>query len=337
MNNGWTGGQYSLFRVVLGCFLLARFAGLLHSLDLSPLAVMLAAVGISAASGLLVIGLYDRIAAALLCAVWSYFFAGDLSHPGPIYIALLLVIHVFMPAAPYGSWAARGRVDPGNHWRVPPLLYGIAWLLIAPGLSYSALAKVLDPSWPTLMFAMALTTLALASRFRPWVWMTLVALTALTELTSMLPLLLLFDPGWISPASAEPETIFYDGQCGLCHRSVRWILAEDRNGDAFRFAPLDSDKFRATVPEAQRANLPDSLVVHTGNGALLTRSAAVRHILLRLGGIWRLLGMLTRLVPAAILDRLYDGLARTRYRLFAKPTGLCPMMPRELRTRFDLW
>src|SRR5437879_3847393 len=62
-----------------------------------------------------------------------------------------------------------------------------------------------------------------------------------------------FEPSGPLPATHSPtETIFYDGHCGLCHWAVRFVLAKDRNGDAFRFAPLDSDAFRAAVPQEQR-------------------------------------------------------------------------------------
>ena len=41
-----------------------------------------------------------------------------------------------------------------------------------------------------------------------------------------------------------PERLFYDGSCALCHWAVRFVLARDREGRAFRFAPLDSDAYR---------------------------------------------------------------------------------------------
>ena len=132
------------------------------------------------------------------------------------------------------------------------------------------------------------------------------------------------------------ETIFYDGHCGLCHRLVRFVLAADRHGRAFRFAPLDGETFRAKVPESARVNLPDSVVVPTADGSLLVRSAAVLYILHRLGGGWRALGAVLRLVPRPLRDGLYDWIAGIRYRLFARPAGVCPVMPAELRRRFDL-
>jgi predicted DCC family thiol-disulfide oxidoreductase YuxK len=146
-----------------------------------------------------------------------------------------------------------------------------------------------------------------------------------------------FGPAWIRPRKAErPEVVFYDGHCGLCHWAVRFILARDRTGEAFRFAPLDSDTFRAALSEAARASLPDSLIVQTDNGTIHMRSDAVLHILRRLGGVWRMLGLVISLIPRPLRDKGYDGIARIRHRLFQAPVAACPIVPVDLRGRFLL-
>jgi predicted DCC family thiol-disulfide oxidoreductase YuxK len=61
----------------------------------------------------------------------------------------------------------------------------------------------------------------------------------------------------------------------------------------------------------------------------------VIHILERIGGPWRLAGGLFALVPQAIRDLGYDGIARVRHRLFRRPTDACPVTPPELRARFE--
>jgi len=131
-----------------------------------------------------------------------------------------------------------------------------------------------------------------------------------------------------------PELLFYDGHCGLCHRVVRFVLAKDRAGAAFRFAPIGGEAFHAAVPEPLREALPDSLVVLTVEGALLTRSAAVLHILRRLGGIWWLLAVVVGIVPVVVRDGVYDGIARIRHGLFHAPAQSCPLVPPDLRGRF---
>jgi predicted DCC family thiol-disulfide oxidoreductase YuxK len=131
------------------------------------------------------------------------------------------------------------------------------------------------------------------------------------------------------------ERLFYDGECGMCHGAVRFILAVDRTGRLFRFTPLDSDLFRATVREAERTRLGETLVVQTATGQILARSQAVLHIMRRLRGIWRLFAGIIGLMPATLLDRLYDVVAWSRHRLFRRPSEVCPVMPPHLRQRFD--
>jgi len=133
-----------------------------------------------------------------------------------------------------------------------------------------------------------------------------------------------------------PERLFYDGSCALCHWAVRFVVARDARGDAFRFAPLASDAFRRAAAASGQTDFPDSLVVETADGRLLTRSAAVVHVLRRLSLPWRMLGALARVVPQPWLDALYDLVARTRYRLFGRTEAACPVIPAHLRSRFDL-
>jgi predicted DCC family thiol-disulfide oxidoreductase YuxK len=130
------------------------------------------------------------------------------------------------------------------------------------------------------------------------------------------------------------DRIFYDGDCGLCHWTVAFVAPRDRK-QVFRFAPLNGETFRALVPETDRARLPDSIVVLTGDGRTLTRSDGALHILSMIGGVWRGIGRVAGLIPRAARDWIYDRIAARRRRLFAPPRGVCPVLPAELRARFD--
>jgi predicted DCC family thiol-disulfide oxidoreductase YuxK len=129
--------------------------------------------------------------------------------------------------------------------------------------------------------------------------------------------------------------MFYDGHCGLCHGAVRFVIGEDRAGTAFRFAPLQGATFQRLVPPAQRAELPDSVVVQTADGQLLVRSDAFLHILSKLGGGWNILANVLGVVPRGLRDLVYDFVARVRFRVFGRREDLCPVIPAELRRRFD--
>ncbi len=135
--------------------------------------------------------------------------------------------------------------------------------------------------------------------------------------------------------AAPTERIFYDGDCGVCHWSVRFVARRDPGGQAFRFAPLGGETFDRRVPSEVRRDLPDTIVVQTAGGEVLLRSRAVVHILRRLGRPWPALGRLLALVPRPIRDLGYDLFARVRRYLAARPDGVCPLLPPELAARFD--
>lgn len=132
----------------------------------------------------------------------------------------------------------------------------------------------------------------------------------------------------------DAEVIFYDGHCGMCHGAVRFVMARDPEGKTFCFSPLQGEYIRTVFSDAERAVLPDSLVVKSWEGAVLTRSSAVAYILCRLGGFWRFVGGTLALVPAPVRDWGYDRLAQVRRKFSAPPQGLCPLMPPAIRKRF---
>ncbi|MCG8456236.1 MAG: DCC1-like thiol-disulfide oxidoreductase family protein [Holophagales bacterium] len=134
-------------------------------------------------------------------------------------------------------------------------------------------------------------------------------------------------------ASSSTETLFYDGDCGVCHWAVKFVARRDPDGRAFRFAPLEGSTSLELLGE--RRDLPDSIVVLAESGRLLLRSSALIHVLMRLGGIWALLGRLLWIVPRPLRDLGYDLFARVRHRLVRRPEAACPVLPPQLRGRFD--
>jgi predicted DCC family thiol-disulfide oxidoreductase YuxK len=137
------------------------------------------------------------------------------------------------------------------------------------------------------------------------------------------------------PLGKQTEEIFYDGHCGLCHRAVLFVLRQDPDGQAFRFAPLQGNTFQALVPYDRRAGLPDSIVILTREGALLVRSDAFLHIFRELGGGWKLLAAVLGVIPRRVRDAVYDFIARNRYRVFGRREETCPILSPYLRARFD--
>jgi predicted DCC family thiol-disulfide oxidoreductase YuxK len=105
--------------------------------------------------------------------------------------------------------------------------------------------------------------------------------------------------------------LFYDGDCGICRGAAGFTAKRDAS-HLIHFAPLGGVTFKRLVPLDLRTGLPDSLVVLTPGGGLLTRSGAVIHLLHRMGPIWRLVGVLLAWIPARPRDWVYDLVARQR-------------------------
>jgi predicted DCC family thiol-disulfide oxidoreductase YuxK len=134
--------------------------------------------------------------------------------------------------------------------------------------------------------------------------------------------------------------VLYDGVCGLCNRSVQFILRRDRAG-VFRFASLQGQVAAGILARhgANPSDLDTMYVVVGGNEAqerLLPRSDAVLYIGRRLGGLWGFLAGVMELVPRAVRDWGYAAVARHRYQVFGRYDA-CPLPRAETRERFLDW
>ena len=264
-----------------------------------------------------------------------------------------------MPSIYFAAWVLMAL---GYSYSGAMKLNSISWLdgsafarVLENPLARPGFLRVWILSWPTSFLRLAtwaalgmellFAPLALIRKLRPWIWSVMLmmhfglfVLVDFVDLTVGMVILHLFtfDPAWISPlAATKTDELFYDGHCGLCHRTVRFVLAEDLGNNAFRFAPLQGETFQTQVPVEQRAGLPDSIVIRTTDGVLLARSDAIVRILRRLGGVWRILGAILAAIPRGLRDAVYDFIARIRYRVFGKRDDLCPIVPPALRERFD--
>jgi predicted DCC family thiol-disulfide oxidoreductase YuxK len=379
---GWTGGQYSLYRVALAVTAACAVAAVAAPSEIastfaasSPrFGAILFAVTLAAALAL-ALGFRDRVAACILVPLvgGAELFAsgviaipswtGLLTERAGLVLTVLLVLHVCTPRAPFGAFDARERVDPRGGWQRPGWMTEIGWTLLV--VVTAAALFVADDSQSSIgrltrhapELAAALVGL-LARSARPVAWSVLVLwhLAGVFafgapggEASRLLLIVFAAEPGWWSGRSLHarsasdpvPARLFYDGDCGFCHRSVRFILSEEVATPAGlrpRFAPLGSVTFAerlAKHPELDPATLPDSIVLELEDGAILTRSAAALEIASRLGGFWRFVALIGSRLPRRLLDAGYDAIARVRKQLFAQPKDACPILPAELRTRFD--
>lgn len=130
--------------------------------------------------------------------------------------------------------------------------------------------------------------------------------------------------------------MLYDGVCGLCNRANQFILRHDRRR-VFDLASLQSATSRGLLSRFQRS--PDRLdtfyVVVDYRGdvpRLLSKARAALFVLRELGRPWSWFAVLGA-IPDAVLDRIYDLIARHRYRLFGR-YETCPLPSPEQRQRF---
>jgi predicted DCC family thiol-disulfide oxidoreductase YuxK len=140
-----------------------------------------------------------------------------------------------------------------------------------------------------------------------------------------------------SPTDAEGRhLLLFDGHCGLCTWLVQFVLPRDPGG-IFRFASLSSPEGRTMV--TLHGGDPDDVSTvyvvadyRTPEARPLTRSRAALFVCRSLGWPWKA-ATLFGVFPTALLDRVYDFVARNRYRVFGRREQC--LMPRpEWQDRF---
>src|SRR5687767_12922018 len=129
----------------------------------------------------------------------------------------------------------------------------------------------------------------------------------------------------------ENPVVLYDGVCGLCAKSVRWILRHERDHE-LRFAPLQG--VTAAALRAKYPAIPTTLesVVLVTAGRAYVRSKAFLHIAKHLRAPWRWIYAF-RWLPGFVLNGPYRIIAALRYRMFGKSDS-CELPAPANRARF---
>ncbi len=175
LDNAWNGASYRWARALLGAYLFVHFVqlvpyaqelfsnrGVLANAAASPLfglfpsvfwisdaPAVAHAVVISGAllSVPLVLGVGDRIAAVLLWMVWAQLHARMplITNPSLAFIGFLLLVHACLPKSPRLLPIHPAPRD--DDFRFEPPLFGVLWIVMALGYSYSGYTKLVSPSW----------------------------------------------------------------------------------------------------------------------------------------------------------------------------------------------
>lgn len=138
----------------------------------------------------------------------------------------------------------------------------------------------------------------------------------------------------IDPATHEwaafERVIVFDGICNWCNAWVDFTMARDRG--RFHFATLQSDKGRQLLALLGLPEQDFETFLLLERGQVFTKSTAALRIVRQLSGCWPLLYAFI-LVPRPLRDRLYDYIARHRYRLMGQ-AETCRIPTTDERSRF---
>lgn len=130
----------------------------------------------------------------------------------------------------------------------------------------------------------------------------------------------------------ERPVMLYDGECSLCNGTVNFVIDHDREG-LLRFAPLQSEVGQAYL---RRFNLPtedfQSYVIVEADQAF-QKSAAARRMGHHMGGPWRVMASMSKIIPRALGDAFYDLVFRNRIRWFGRVSE-CRVPDPKTRERF---
>jgi predicted DCC family thiol-disulfide oxidoreductase YuxK len=127
--------------------------------------------------------------------------------------------------------------------------------------------------------------------------------------------------------------VFFDGDCGLCNGSVRFLIRRDRHKRLY-FAPLQGVAAQAILPEKYRSSL-DTIVYQRinadGRPTQVVRSEAVLLALIDTGSAFGLLAHITRLIPTRLRDWCYRQIAANRKKFFK--SAACQLRSKDEHAR----
>jgi predicted DCC family thiol-disulfide oxidoreductase YuxK len=118
----------------------------------------------------------------------------------------------------------------------------------------------------------------------------------------------------------ERHILFYDGTCGICSRSVRFIL-KNESDERINFAALQSDFSSEFLRNFDIENSNLTTLYFYSKGNVYSKSRAILALIpfLKWYNSFFYLGFL---IPRFILDFFYDILAKNRKRFFSSTCDL---------------
>ncbi|MFV0416517.1 MAG: thiol-disulfide oxidoreductase DCC family protein [Chthoniobacterales bacterium] len=126
------------------------------------------------------------------------------------------------------------------------------------------------------------------------------------------------------------RTLIYDGECGFCSASIRFIWKRDATGK-FTFAQLQSPVGKELLAKHGVHDIRMDTVYLVTDEGVFSKSDAAIHVLAALPR-WHWITLLMRCFPRVIRNRVYDFVARHRKQILNQQA--CELPPAEVRERF---
>jgi predicted DCC family thiol-disulfide oxidoreductase YuxK len=128
------------------------------------------------------------------------------------------------------------------------------------------------------------------------------------------------------------KIILFDGVCNLCDSAVQFVIKHDKK-DVFRFVTLQSELGQQILKHIgiSYVNI-DSIILYEPGIAYYYKSSAAIQIAKNLGGIWHY-GTVFRIIPTGISNKLYDYIAKNRYKWYGKKEQ-CIIPTKDLQAKF---
>lgn len=122
------------------------------------------------------------------------------------------------------------------------------------------------------------------------------------------------------------KIILFDGLCGLCNKSVDWLLKKDTN-EVFMFSPIQGEFASTLKIDHSLIENPES-IIYLDQKRLFSKSSAALRIAKELPFPWKLL-IVFYIIPNFLRDPIYEYIANNRYAWFGKSDSCSIPSPQE--------
>ncbi len=128
------------------------------------------------------------------------------------------------------------------------------------------------------------------------------------------------------------KLILFDGICNLCNNSVLRVIKLDTKNQ-FVFTSLQSNIGKKITNHLNiNTSKVDAIILYEPSVSYHIKSSAALKIMNAFGGFWKITQVFW-IFPKSIRNRVYDFIAKNRYRWFGKKES-CIILTDKLKVKF---